>query len=338
MADVFVAFSAIWAVTGIGWLVGRFGLLGPGAETVLARLVFFVATPALLFVTLSASSVSDLVSPALATYVISSVVLAAATVAVARLVWRLSPGESVIAALSSSYVNAANLGIPVAAYVFGDFAVVAPVLLFQLLLASPLAMAVLEITEPAVESGAAPDPQVNGDAVATMTPARTGLGARLLLLPVRNPIILASAVGLAFAVLAWHPYADVLRPLQLLGQAAVPTALLALGLSLGAGRGPNGQAPLTPRARVSPRVAVATLVGLKLVAQPVIAFLVGRYGFGLQGRVLLGSVVMSGLPTAQNVFVYASRYRQGVGVARDSVIVSTVVAFLTLGVFTQLLA
>jgi predicted permease len=138
-------------------------------------------------------------------------------------------------------------------------------------------------------------------------------------------------------VLAWHPYADVLRPLQLLGQAAVPTALLALGLSLGAGRGPNGQAPLSPRARVSPRVAVATLVGLKLVAQPVIAFLVGRYGFGLQGRVLLGSVVMSGLPTAQNVFVYASRYRQGVGLARSSVILSTVVAFLTLGVFTQLL-
>jgi malonate transporter len=315
MADVLLAFSAIWAVTAVGWLLGRFGVLGPGAEAVLARLVFFVATPALLLVTLSATTPGTLVSRSLFTYVASAVGLAAVTAAVARFWWRLPPGDVVIAALGSAYVNAANLGIPVAGYVFGDISVVAPVLLFQLLLASPVALGLLE----------------SGDGA----PSRRGLATRLVLLPVRNPILLASAVGLVLAVLAWRLPIGVERPFDLVGQAAVPTALLALGLSLSS-RGEPLASTVDAPAAVRPRTMVLTVVALKVLVQPSLAYLVGL-GLGLSGRVLLGSVVMSGLPAAQNVFVYASRYGRGVALARGAVAVSTVVAPVTLAAATQLL-
>jgi predicted permease len=321
VADVLLAFSVIWAVTGVGWLVGRFHLLGPGAETVLARLVFFVATPALLVVTLSASPPAALLSPILATYVLSSVLLAGVGATLGRFVWRLNPGESVVAALCAGYVNAANLGIPVAAYVFGDFSVVAPVLLFQLLIASPLALGALESFRVSSPAGIAPD-------------RRSGLAWRLVLLPVRNPIMLASAVGLALAVFAWRLPHPVSQPLELLGQAAVPTALLALGMSLSPKRSPSTEDSSDSAAVPG---MVVTLVALKVVGQPVLAYLIGRYGFGLDGRVLLGCVIMAGLPAAQNVFVYASRYRQGVAIARNAVIVSTVVALPTLAAATHLL-
>ncbi|MFD0743758.1 hypothetical protein ACFQ1L_19475 [Phytohabitans flavus] len=45
MRGVLAGFAAIWVVTLVGYLIGRFELLGPSGPTVLARLVFFVAAP-----------------------------------------------------------------------------------------------------------------------------------------------------------------------------------------------------------------------------------------------------------------------------------------------------
>ena len=49
-----------------------------------------------------------------------------------------------IGALASSYVNAGNLGIAVAAFVVGDTTVVVPTLLVQMLLVQPVALVVLD--------------------------------------------------------------------------------------------------------------------------------------------------------------------------------------------------
>ena len=51
-----------------------------------------------------------------------------------------------IGTFSSAYVNAGNLGLPIAAYVFGDASLVAPMLLTQLLVLQPLGLLVLDIT------------------------------------------------------------------------------------------------------------------------------------------------------------------------------------------------
>jgi hypothetical protein len=297
MRAVVAAFAAIWAVTAVGWAVSRYGLLGPDAGTVLARLVFFVLTPALLFDTLAPATPADVFTPALAGFVLSTLLVAATAVAVARFVRHRPAGETTVAALCASYVNAGNLGIPVAAYVLGDVALVAPVLLFQVLLAAPVALAVLD---------------------ATATGRRPSL-RRLALLPARNPVIPASAAGLAVAVSGWHPPAEVLRPVELLGSAAVPAALLALGMSL------PGSRPFVG-ARADTYVAVA----LKVVAQPALAYVIARFGLGLTGPALLTAVVTSGLPTAQNVFVYATHYGAGQALARDAVVASTLAASVSL--------
>jgi predicted permease len=86
-------------------------------------------------------------------------------------------------------------------------------------------------------------------------------------------------------------------------------------------------------ATVSRRTAVITLVTLKVLVQPLVAYLFGRYGLGLAGRPLLAAVVTSGLPTAQNVFVFATRYQRGMTLARDSVVVSTLLAAVSLSLF-----
>ena len=109
----------------------------------------------------------------------------------------------------------------------------------------------------------------------------------------------------------------VLEPVQLTAAVAVPTALLSYGMSLhGAPRPASGE--------VAKQVWLA--VALKTVFQPALAYALGRWVAGLDGVALLAVTVTSALPTAQNVFVYATSYDRGTAVARDVVLLSTVLS------------
>jgi malonate transporter and related proteins len=232
-------------------------------------------------------------TPALAAFAASAVVVAAGYFAVARLVLRRPTADATVGTLAASYVNAGNLGLPVAAYVLGDVAFIIPVLLFQVLLAAPVALTVLDAT---AESAA-------------------GWWA-----PLRNPILIGSAAGVAVTASGWAPPPAVLAPFALVGAAAVPLALLALGLAL------PGSRPLAPAPHAAERYLAATL---KIVAQPLLAYAIGR-ALGLEPPILLAAVVTSALPTAQNVFVFAARHDRATPLARDVIVLTTLAAAVSL--------
>jgi predicted permease len=71
---------------------------------------------------------------------------------------------------------------------------------------------------------------------------------------------------------------------------------------------------------------------------PLIAFAIARFGFGMGGHELFAVVTLAALPAAQNVFNYASRYETAVGVARDAVLLSSLVAIPAMVVISALLA
>jgi len=97
----------------------------------------------------------------------------------------------------------------------------------------------------------------------------------------------------------------------------VPSALLAYGMSLhGAPRPASGDG--------AGQVWLAVV--LKTLAQPAIAYALGRWVAHLDGVALLAVVITSALPTAQNVFVYATSYDRGTRLARDVVLLSTVLS------------
>ncbi|RGC69802.1 Membrane transport protein [Micromonospora sp. MW-13] len=294
MPGVLTGFTVIAAVIGVGYLLGRLGVLGREATVVLSRVAFFVATPALLFGTVARADLRTVVSSALVVTVVATTVVAAVFVLVARLVWRRPAAETTIGALASSYVNAANIGIPVAVYVLGDASFIAPVLMFQLVVMAPIAFAVLD----------------------TATRGRRSL-AGAVAQPLANPITVACVLGLAVNLTGWFPPEPVLRPVELVAAMAVPAALLAYGLSLhGAPRPGSGDT----------RRDVWLAVALKAVVQPAVAYLVARFALGLPDPVVLACTVTAALPTAQNVFVHAVRYDRGVVLARDAVLLSTVAA------------
>ncbi|MCR6491917.1 AEC family transporter [Cellulomonas sp. P24] len=144
MGAVVTALGTMAAVIGVGWLLGRRGTLGSGARTVLARTCFSVATPSLLLVTVAHADLHALLSRSALVTALSTATVAVVAIVVLAVVWRRPAPDVVIGTLASSYVNAGNLGLPLAVYLLGDAVAVVPSLLFQLLVIAPVAFTVLD--------------------------------------------------------------------------------------------------------------------------------------------------------------------------------------------------
>ncbi|WP_237694362.1 AEC family transporter [Streptomyces sp. SID2563] len=314
MHALFSAFAPIWVLTGIGYAVGRGGLLGEQAEAVLGRFVFHVAMPAALFTMVSGASPDVFGHPSMVAFAASTAVAAGAGYVLVRRVFGRGRADAAIGAMSSGHVNSANLGIPVAVQVLGDASFVAQVILFQVLVLSPVVLTL-------VESGTE-----GADGADGAHGRRPGGGVRrLLTMPLRNPIILASLLGVAVSATGLRLPAAVTHPCDVLGAAAVPTALITLGLSLHRGPGGGG------RARRE-RAETAVVVAVKTLGQPLAALLVAGPLLHLADHQLLAVVLCAALPTAQNSFIYAREYGLDTGLARDAIVASTLVSMVTLSV------
>jgi malonate transporter and related proteins len=306
MGGVVVGFAIIAFVILVGYIAGRVGVGGPQAPFVLNRIAFFITNPALLFVTLAKADLRVVFSTQVVVAAVAALAAAGVFVLASRLFFRRGVAETTIGALGAGYVNANNIGLPVAVYVLGNASYVAPVLLLQLIVFAPIALTTLDVAS-------------RGSA---------SVGA-ILSQPFRNPMIIASILGILVDASGVTLPDVIFQPFALLGGAAVPLVLMAFGMSL------HGSRPL--RAEHG-RVEILTASLLKAALMPVVAYLVARFGFDLQGQALFAAVALAALPTAQNVYNFAARYDRGVAVARDTVLLTTVLAVPALLLIAALLA
>jgi len=108
----------------------------------------------------------------------------------------------------------------------------------------------------------------------------------------------------------------------------VPAMLLAFGISLRLD-------PLPGRGRHAPQVWLIQVI--KMVLQPLVAWALGAFVFGLAGPELLAVTIVAALPAAQNIYVIASRYQVGELLARDSIFWSTLLSVPSITLIAYLL-
>jgi malonate transporter and related proteins len=306
---VLTAFAPIWALTAVGFLVGRSRVLGSLAVDVLGRFVFYVAMPAALLSMLTRHPLTGLAGQGFAAFAIGTVVAGGSGFAMSRWVFHRPLGDQAIGGMAAGYVNAANLGIPVIVQVIGNASFVAVVLLLQTAIITPIILGTLDVAA---------------------NPAGDGRRwRRLITLPIRSPILIACVLGVLLGAFGVRLPGVIDNIAALLGAAAVPTALVALGLSL-VSAGPADGEPPRPK-------EVAVAVALKVLVQPAVTFLLARYLLGLHGTGLLAVVICAGLPAAQNTFVYARAYGVDGRFPRDCIVASTALSMVTLTVAAALL-
>lgn len=304
MTGALQGFVVIAVIVGIGIVVGRLGILGPTATRDLSRLALAVMLPCLLVTLLMEADVGRLFSSMLVVFGLASLVAAGAHVLVARLLWRRAAPETVVGATAASMANAGNIGLPVAAYVLGGAAYAAPAIVLQTALLIPLSIVALELA-------------VGGSRSAPW---------RVVVRALRDPILVATAVGILLAVLPFDVPDAAIEPVRLVGQASVPVILLAFGMSLA------GERPLAAGDRRDTLLAS----GLKLGLMPAVAWALG-VAFALPPDELLAVTVLAAMPTGQNVFALAQRADRGTAIARDAALLTTVAAVPVLLAITALL-
>ena len=303
-SPVFTSLVPVILFITIGFGVGRRGWIRASAVKDLANLVFMVLTPALLFRTMSTVHIQDLDFGPVGIYFVAFGLLYAATLAV--------QGISTLGAaraLANTFSNTLMIGVPLVGLVFGDAGLVTLFTLISvhsliLLTAATVVFELAAAREHAGRAGGAQPPLWRTVAQAM----RNGI-----VHPVPLPII----AGLLFAQTGLVVPEMLGKPMQLLGQALGPIALLLVGVTLAFTKvGHHFKAAL--------RIAL-----VKCVLHPMVLAALG-WALGLSGLPLAVMIVAASLPVGANVFLFAQRY----GVAEDevtaSVAVSTALALVTM--------
>lgn len=295
MLQALTGFATIWLVVGVGWLLAHSGALGGSGQALLNKLAFVAASPALLFSLVSDGSLEHLFSRTLGASVAAIAVTIGLYLALNAWLFKHGMGGTTIGWMCAAYTNAGNLGLPVAQHVLGDMAWMAPILLIQVGLLQPFALATLDIARARAEG-------------VRLAPAR------YLSLPFRNPITVGILLGLVVYLTHFRLPEWLTGGIDMVGAMAVPMMLIAFGVSL----------RLDPLPGAGPHAGeVWALQALKIVVMPALAIGFGAL-LGLDRAQLFAVGVIAALPTAQNIFVISSRYHQSMPVARDCVFWSTI--------------
>ncbi|EFV14201.1 AEC family transporter [Segniliparus rugosus] len=301
MSGVLDGFAVIFVLVGIGYLAARFRLLGEHGVDVLARVVYYIATPALLFEMLAKTPTDKVFSPEILVAGAAVLVVAAACFAVARWLWGGDLQSSVLSMLAASYSNSTNLGIPIATFILGGQQYVTPLVLFQMVVYQPFAIMLLSLGRPAEGQGAREQ--------RSLADALRGFA---------NPMLLGGACGVAVSAAGWSRPAFLDSSLAMVGAMTVPSALLVFGMSF------VGDAAFD-RERSAKR-ELWLVVALKSAVYPLAAYLLAKFAFGLDAPEVLAATVLAALPTANMVYVLAVRYGRGKSLARDASLITTLLS------------
>ena len=295
MDEILLRTLPFFAVVGVGYLAARTRFISAEATAGLTRFVFYFALSAMLFrfaASLSVGEIFDL--PFVLAYLSACAVVYALAFAVA-LMRRTGTAEAAIEAQCAVIGNTGFLGVPMLVALLGAEAA-GPILLVLALdlivFSSLFTLLVTALREGRMRFG--------------------GVVAGL----VGNPMIASMALGLAFGATGWTMPAPAADFLMLLGAAATPGALFAIGASL-AGRSAE-------------RLAVASwLAFAKIVLHPVAVAVAALWVFDVDPFAAGVMIAASALPVAGNVYILAASYGIAPQRVSSAILISTAASIVT---------
>jgi predicted permease len=319
--SVLLKLLAIFAVVAVGWGAGRARILGPQAAATLGASAFGLFVPALLFRTTAKVSLATLPGATVAGYYLPTVAMLVLVYAWHRLRSPAQPAIPTVRALSMSFSNSVQLGIPVATALFG-----AAGLAIHITLASLQSLVLLTTSTVLVEIDLVrhrnASPRADDDsAPATVASTLVATARRAVIHPVVLPVLL----GLAYNATRWSIPGPVDEVLALLAQAVIPVSLVTIGLTL-AEHGIAGAVLHT----------ITQSLG-KLVVQPAIVFVTTYWVLGVRG-LLTVAVMLAALPIGSNVLLFAQRYQVLQAEVTAAIVTSTVAYLVTATLWLLLLA
>lgn len=297
MIEIFLKTVPFFAVIGLGFLSGRAGFFTAEATAYLTRFVFYFALSAMLFGFAANLDVAAIFSLSFVfAYLLGTGSIWLVVAAAAHL--RGASGEEAVFEAHTGVIgNVGFLGIPMLVLLLGPKAV-GPVLLVLavdlIVFSSLLTMLITGL---------------RAGRVSLATFGILGLGLA------KNPMIVSVVLGILWGATGLSLPVPVNEFLTLLGAAATPCALFAIGASL-AGRSAE-------------RLGVAGwLTVTKLVLHP-LAVAGSCWLFGVTGFAAGVMIAAAALPVAGNVFILAQHYGVAPQRVSTAILLSTTASIVT---------
>jgi len=299
MLPIFLKTLPFFLILGLGYFAARTKFFSEEASAAVTKFVFYFALPAMIFRFTATLPFEELFRPnAILAYLVATglVYLIGFGVAMAR---GTGIEEAAFEGQCAGIGNVGFLGIPMLAMLMGVGAVasVMMVLAVDLVVFGSLIVIVIAIKR---------DGRVS---LAVLGPVARAL--------VTNPMVMAMAAGLIWVSIAPPLPETAVDFLSILGAAATPGALFAIGASLAA--------KSTERAEVAVWLSFA-----KLALHPAAVAIAALFLFPVEPSVAAVMIAAAAMPTAGNIYILAQHFRVAPHRVSTTILFSTVASIVTL--------
>lgn len=292
-----------FAVIACGFLAARKSILNAEGRSGLNLFVYYFALPVLVFSLMAKADLrGEFQWQFVAAYGCVALVLFAFSMAIAQFVFRLHYKLRVIFATACIYGNTGYLGLPFVTIAFGDEASV-PIIIcttFDLAVMLPLASVLLEKSKTAGSPSLGP---VFRNTIRSIA---------------QNPILVAVALGALFSLSGLQMPEVAEQFFVLLGSAAAPCALFALGSSLDQDRAEFLQ------------FQIIAISFVKLIIHPFLIWFAMFHLFTVDQIWAQSAVIAAAMPVAVTVYILAQQYNTYTGRTAASILISTIISVATL--------
>ncbi|MCC5956217.1 MAG: AEC family transporter [Natronohydrobacter sp.] len=301
MIEIFLKTLPFFGLIGLGFGAGRAGFFPPEATAYLTKFVFYFALSAMLFGFAANLSLSDLLDArAAGAYLWACAVVYVLVMAIAFL-RRARMEEALIEAHCTIIGNTGFLGVPLLIVLLGPASVptVLLILTIDLIVFSSLFTIIITLSR---------DGRIDRD-----------LPRKLVVAVLKNPMVVAMVLGIAWSGTGLGVPMLANDFLTLLGAAATPCALFAIGASLAD--------------KKVDRLAIVTWLSFgKLVLHPALTAFAALVLFKVEPQVAGVLIAAAALPVAGNVFILAQHYNAGPARVSATILVSTLASIATVPV------
>ena len=282
----------VYMIAALGIILGRYKEINIQS---ISAIVFYLFSPALIFRSLSQSTMDNeiAIKVIMATWGIFIVGLVFANL------WNFIQRENRDKATKASFslsvttINAGNMGLPIGYLGFGDIGLEVAIIF---LVANTTLYSTVNIF---------------------IASRASNVSKTAFLEPLKYPMIYASVAGVIFNLAHFTVPESLLKSINFLGDAAIPTMLLVLGLQIYKG------------VRIESLKDVSVAVIFRLILAPILMYFIASF-VGLDDIYRNVLIVSAGLPTAVFTIILATEFNARPQLATMIVIASTALSFFTL--------
>lgn len=299
MLPILLKTLPFFALIGLGYAAGRSRFFSEDATAAVTKFVFYFALPAMLFGFAATLDIAQIWDGSLAAAYLTGTVAVYLLATAVGWVRRLDTATCAVEAQCSVIGNVGFLGLPMLALLLGQAAVAPMILILSIDLIVFSSLIVILITG-------------SREGALSLSILRT-IGTGLI----RNPMIVAISAGLIWSATGWPIPTPANDFLQILGGAATPGALFAIGTSLAS--------------KSAERIEIAGWLSFaKLILHPAAVALTAIYLFPVDPFAFAVLIACAAMPVAGNVYMLAHHYGVAPQRVSASILISTAVSIVTL--------